>query len=111
MASPFDNPAAFAPFFRDRVAVEGTRAGGRSVAGTFLACVLDQGLDDAIAEGSTETARRVVSVTVRRADWFDVEPPQTGDAVTLESGDAYRVTSVVPSVGFAGWTLMARATA
>ena len=50
-------------------------------------------------------------MTVRRADWFDVEPPQTGDAVTLESGDAYRVTSVVPSVGFAGWTLMARATA
>ncbi len=111
MASLFDSPAAFAPFFRDRVAVEGTRAGGRRVAGAFRACVLDQGLDDAAVEGTTETARRVVSVTVRRADWFDVEPPQTGYAVTLESGDAYRVMSVGPSVGFAGWTLMARATA
>lgn len=111
MARLFESPAAFAPFFRDRVAVEGARAGGRRVAGTFRACVIDQGLDDPLAEGSTETARRVVSVTLLRADWLDVEPPQTGDAVTLESGDTYRAMAVDPSVGFAGWTIRARATA
>lgn len=94
MASLFDNPAAFAPFFRDRVAVEGTRAGGRRVAGTLRACVLDQGLDDVVAEDSASTVRRRYSVVVRRADWFDVEAPRPGFKVALEDGTALSVQSV-----------------
>lgn len=102
VASPFDNPAAFAPFFRDRVAVEGTRAGGRRVAGTFRACVLDQGLDDVIAEDSTGAVRRRIAVTfmIGGDSWpKDGTVPQKGDRVTLDDGTAYRIYVVRRMMG------------
>lgn len=114
MGGPFDRfgrEAPFAPFFRDRVAVEGARAGGRRVAGTVRACVLDMGFDDPLADGAAQAARRVVEVTVRRADWFEPDPPRTGDEVTLESGAVFSVLSVAAADGLAGWTLKARSKA
>lgn len=102
MASIFDNPAAFAPFFRDRVAVEGTRAGGHRVAGTFRACVLDQGLDDVVAEGSTSTVRRRIAVTfmVGGDSWpKDGTVPQRGDLVTLDDGTTYGIDVVRRMMG------------
>lgn len=101
MASLFDNPAAFAPFFRDRVAVEGTRA-GRRVAGTFRACVLDQGLDDVVAEDSTSTVRRRIAVTfmVGGESWpKDGTVPQKGDRVTLDDGTTYGIDVVRRMMG------------
>lgn len=102
MASLFDSPAAFAPFFRDRVAVEGTRAGGRRVAGAFRACVLDQGLDDAVAEASTGTVRRRIAVSfmIGGDSWpKDGTVPQKGDRVTLDDGTTYGIDVVRRMMG------------
>lgn len=86
MISIFHNPAAFAPFYDDVVAVEG--AAGRPLrTGPLAACVLDQGLDDPVAEGGVASARRRFTVSIRVADWPASRPPQIGDVVILADGD------------------------
>ena len=60
MKSLFDNPRAFAPFYDDRIAVEGSRSGRTLKTGPLPACVFDQGLDDPISDGGTSSTRRRV---------------------------------------------------
>ena len=91
MPSIFHNPAAFAPFYDNRVAVEGKR-GSRRVAFTLRACVLDDGLEDPLADNSTSTNRRRWSVRVRIEDWPDTNPPQIGD--TLQIPEEFDVCGV-----------------
>lgn len=82
----FHNPRALAPFYHDDVAVEAGRAasgGVRVFRCTLRACVLDQGLDDPLAEGSTGADRRRWDIRVRSADWPDTTPPQIGDVVRI----------------------------
>jgi len=84
--SIFRNPAAFAPFYRDLVAVEGSRPSGRGVAvfrSPLKACVLDMGLDDPLSDASTGTNRRRWQIRVRLCDWPEVEPPTRGDLVHI----------------------------
>ena len=86
MASLFENPHAYAPFYDDTVAVEGQRPGRTVRTGALKACVLDQGLDDPLSDGDTASTRRRYTVHVRVADWPDTAPPQNGDVVTLSDG-------------------------
>ena len=102
MQSLFENPSAFAPLFDDLVAVEGARQDGRRIAGTFRACVLDQGLDDLLSDGSTGTVRRRVVVTFRIGgdSWpADGTRPQSGDEITVADGAVYRVDRVTRPMG------------
>lgn len=98
--SLFDNPAAFAPFYDDTVAVEGTREGRVLKTGPLAACVFDQGLDDPIGEGDTASTRRRYTISIRFADWPDTFMPQNGDIVTLADGNgSLTVLSVARSLG------------
>lgn len=95
--SLFDNPKAFAPLFDDLVAVEGVRPGGRRIAGTFRACVLEQGLDDPLSDGSSGTDRRrvVVSFRIGGDSWpADGTRPQAGDRITVADGTVFAVDEV-----------------
>ena len=89
MPSIFSNPAAFAPFFDSLVAVEGKRtprSGGADAVvlrSPVKACVIDLGLDDPLSDGSTGANRRRWSVSVRLADWPEVDPPQMGDVLRI----------------------------
>lgn len=117
--SPFASPAAFAPFFREAVAVEGRReaipalnGGGtvaRSVRGTFRACVMDCGFAEPLADGDATCSARVYAVSVRKGDWVDRTPPRVGDRVRATVGGrsaSLVVTSV--SCGEDVWTAEAR---
>lgn len=89
MPSIFHNPRAFAPFYDEIIAVEAqrpprTRGGAPAVMRAPLrACVIDLGLDDPLADGSTGTNRRRWSVRVRIQDWPEVDPPQIGDRLHI----------------------------
>ena len=96
----FDNPAAFAPFYDDVVAVEGTRTDRVLKTGPLAACVFDQGLDDPLADGDVSSVRRRYSISIRVADWPDTAPPQIGDTVLLADGNGrLSVLSVARSLG------------
>lgn len=89
MKSIFHSPRAFAPFYDELVAVEAKRpprSRGASAAvmrSPLRACVIDMGLDDPLADGSTGTSRRRWSVRVRLRDWPEVAPPQIGDLLHI----------------------------
>ena len=85
--SLFDNPRAFAIFYDTMVAVEGTRQGRVLKTGGLMACVIDLGLDDAVAEGDTASTRQRFSVAVRQADWPDTLQPQVGDNIIFADGN------------------------
>lgn len=95
MPGYFDSTYAFAPFFDETVAVEG-RVGGRAVAQTLKACVVDAGPADPDPDAVCSTAETLYSVRVLRDEWADVEPPRRGFEVRLESGLVLRVTGVRP---------------
>jgi hypothetical protein len=100
MPSIFQSKRAFAPFYDDIVSVEGQRQGRVVKTGGLMACVLDQGLDDAIGEGDADSTRRRYSVSIRTADWPDVFAPQRGDTVVLADGnERLSVLSVARSLG------------
>ena len=117
---PFSNPAAFAPFYRDAITVEGTRRSlpslqgshgvPRAVRGTFRACVIDNGFAEPVAESDAESSLRTFGISVRRGDWIDRMPPQTGDRVALVR-DGQTLRLCVSGVGVAcgdAWTFTAR---
>ena len=98
--SLFDNPRAFAIFYDTQVSVEGPRQGRVVKTGGLMACVIDLGLDDAVAEGDTASTRHRYSVAVRQAEWPDTFYPQIGDTVLLAEEDGrLSVLSVARSLG------------
>lgn len=98
--SLFDNPRAFAIFYDTQVSVEGPRQGRVVKTGGLMACVIDLGLDDAVAEGDTSSTRHRYSVAVRQADWSDTLQPQVGDTVVFADGNGrLSVLSVASSLG------------
>lgn len=99
MKSLFDNQCAFAPFYDDLVSVEGRRGSRTVQTGALPACVLDEGLDDTLQDGSTSTTRRRYSISIRVADWPDTEPPREGYSVLLADGTRLSVMSVSRPLG------------
>ena len=99
MKSLFDNPRAFAPFYDDRIAVEGSRSGRTLKTGPLPACVFDQGLDDPLSDGGISASRRRYSINVPVGDWPDTTRPQAGDIVTLSDGSRLSVMSVAVVMG------------
>lgn len=93
MPGYFDGTYAFAPFFDETVAVGG-RVGGRAVAQSLKACVVDAGPAEADPDAVCDTAETLYSVRVMRDEWADVEAPRRGFEVRLESGLLLRVTGV-----------------
>lgn len=78
---------AFSPFFDIPIAVEGERSapeGARRIAGTFMACVFDNGFADPFADADAETSIRTYSVSVIAGDWLEKKPPQTGDRIAVD---------------------------
>lgn len=101
----FHNPRALAPFYHDVVAVEAKRAGSadvRVLRCTVRACVLDQGLDETLAEGSTGTDRRRWTIRVRSGDWPYTTPPRIGDVACIPGefgADGTPVRAAILSIG------------
>ncbi len=116
MRSIFHNPRAFAPFYDEVVAVEAKRArsgGARVLRCTVRACVLDQGLDEPLAEGSTGTLRRRWTIRVRAADWPYTTPPQIGDVARIpgefeQGGDPVRAAVLSIARHEDDWLMEAR---
>ena len=94
MASMFDNAKAFAPFFDDRVVVEGRR-GDRMIREACRACVLDSGFVDVDADAVAQSDEHVFSVRILRRDWPDASGPRIGDMVRLDGGRVLRITECV----------------
>ena len=83
MPSIFHNPAAFAPFYEDEVAIKGA-----AQSGTFKACIFENGLDDPISEASIAADRRAVTVHIPKfgaGGWNCAEAPAVEDKLTLLS--------------------------
>ena len=107
-------PSAFSVFFDCPISVEGERAhssqAGRKVAGSYMACVFDNGYVDPFAEADAESNVRSFGISVKAGDWLDNEPPQVGDRITLPQGNinfklaVFRVESILGDT----WTLTAR---
>ena len=112
MKLDFSNPAAFEPFYSDTVSVTGARASGRFT-GTFAACVLDDGLEDPLADVSTASTRRRAMVYIPKTGdggWNDTQPPQVGDTVTvLSQGSTDFAVSAVKDF-MDSWVLTVRQT-
>ena len=81
MPSIFHNPAAMAPFFDDVIVVEGVRPGGRSVKGTFNACVFDLGLADIDQDALATSGEHAFSIQIRKCEWTEPSPPWRGMTV------------------------------
>ncbi len=99
MRSMFDNPRAFAPFYDDRIAVEGSRSGRTLKTGSMPACVFDQGLDDPISDGGTSSTRRRYTINVPVCRWPETIRPRGGDIITLSDGSRLSVMSVAVVMG------------
>lgn len=101
MLATFDNPAAFAPMFDDRVVVRASRRNGETVRGTFAACVFPAESDDPLADVNDSSARRRVSVEIPRTGpggWNRQDLPQVGDGIEHD-GVRYSVAAVSLAVG------------
>lgn len=109
MATPFDDISeAFEPIFSDSFSVRGKR-NGRTIKGTFYGCVLDTGFSDPISEADAESVTRSYSITIRKGEWLERKPPQTGDRVEVgEMPDLKLAVSHVDSVAGDLWTFTAR---
>lgn len=110
MPSIFHNPAAFAPFYDQLVAVKGD-----AQVGTFKACAFEDGLDDPLSEASPAADRRRISVCIpKRGDggWNCENPPKRGDTLTVlswggvEGVDNFAVEKVMDFMD--SWMLSAR---
>lgn len=97
MPTMFQNDAAFTPFFDELVAVEGKRS-GHAFAGSFRCCVLEQGNDELLSDGSTSADRRRITVSIARRGenaWpADGSRPQIGDVVKRTDGSTWKVCNV-----------------
>jgi hypothetical protein len=87
MHNLFDNPAAFAPFFTDAIAVEGWRRDADGVKHKLTcsckACVIDNGYADALVDGDADTVVRGYAISVRAGDWLSSYKPQVGDRIRI----------------------------
>lgn len=98
---------AFAPFYADEVSVVGAR-GGRTLRGTYRACVFAQGLDAQIGDESVDSHRRRITISIPRGEdgWIGGRP-QIGDEVKGADGVKFRVDAVSCPLGDA-WEMEAR---
>lgn len=110
MPSLFDNPAAFAPFYDQLVAVKGA---AQSV--TVKACVFEDGFDVPLSEASYGADRRHIAVCVPKygeGGWNCEMPPKRGDILTVlswggkEGVDDFAVEKVADFMD--SWQLAAR---
>ena len=103
MRSLLDRPNAFAHFFDETIAVEGVRAGGGKVAGTYRACIMDGGLADIDADAVAGSNEKLYSVLIHMADREEPEPPWRGLTVKHERcGGRFTETMKVLSVDTLG---------
>ena len=87
MTNPFsDFKAAFIPFFDIPVAVEGLRENGK-VAGTFMACVFDNGFAAPFTDTDVDSTIRTYSISIMAGDWLEKLPPQVGDKIMVSYAD------------------------
>lgn len=84
MRDPFSDfsAKAFSPFFDTSISVEGNRKSG-NVAGTYNACVFDNGFADPMIEVDGDTTVRTYSIMIKAGDWLEERPPQIGDRITI----------------------------
>lgn len=110
MKSPFDNTEiAFEPFFDTPISVEGVRENTK-VAGTFYACVFDNGYADPYTEADADTVIRTFAIQLRAGDWLEGKPPQIGDTVTVQGLPKKLAVSRVESELGEIWELTAKET-
>ncbi len=62
-------------------------------------CIMDGDMDEPLLDGDTASKRRAYTVIIRKRDWPDVTPPQTGDHITLEDGTRLSVKGMQRFVG------------
>ena len=84
----FNNPAAFAPFYTDRVSVSGkifNREAGTSfpVDCVCPACVMESGLADVDAGSIGISAARSFTISIPKREWMCPEPPRIGLQVEI----------------------------
>lgn len=83
--------AAFSPFFDTPIAVEGERVrtsnSSEKVAGSFMACIFDNGFDTPFTEADVESTIRTYSVSIMAGDWLEKQPPQVGDKIFVSKPD------------------------
>lgn len=113
MSIDFDNFKAFAPFFeRDCVTIEWRNASGKTLRGTFAACVLDEArAGDPLVENDVEgtSTITVLLATTGENAWLEDTPPRVGDVVSPWDRRRFRINSVrVTAVDYI--TINARAT-
>lgn len=89
--------------FDRTIAYSGERPTGASLRALSFplerVCIMDGGMDEPLMDGDTASKRRAFTVVVRRRDWPDVTPPQTGDHITLEDGTRLSVKGMQRFVG------------
>lgn len=87
MKNPFNDMGAFSPFFDTPVSVSGERArpqgGVTRIAGTYTACVFDNGFAGPFSEADVDSSVRTFSIQVRAGDWLERKPPQVGDRISI----------------------------
>lgn len=96
------------PFYDEVAAFGGKRleSGAAEARALLLAvpvCVLGGGRADAASDAVAPTAEAEYSVLVRRADWQDHQPPQSGDELTIAGRPVLRVARVDADPD--GWAL------
>lgn len=91
MTNPFRfSRDAFSQFFDVPISVTGKRKSG-NVAGTYDACVFDNGYADPMMETDADTSVRTYSIMIKAGDWLEMRPPQVGDRIAVNvSSDCAR---------------------
>ena len=104
MRDIFSCPAAFEPFFTERVRVDAPRPAG-TVSGGFSAAVFPIADDEPIIEDVTQSVRPKFSVLIPisgEGGWNFAAlgtRPQIGDKITLQSGVEAHIIKVAPLTG------------
>lgn len=75
---------AFSQFFDVPISIEGKRKSG-IVAGTYNACIFDNGFADPMIETDSDTTVRTYSIMINAGDWLEERPPQVGDRITISN--------------------------
>ena len=106
---------AFSQFFDTPINVEGTRIANK-IAGTYNACVFDNGFAAPFIDGDVDSTIRTFSISIMAGDWLESKPPQVGDKISFVTNDD--CTPSLPSIKLAVshvdsllgdvWTLTAR---
>lgn len=86
MKSLFDNPRAFAPFYDDRIAVEGKRGSRTLKTGQLPANLIDKSLEEPVSDNSTSTTVYRYRFLIDKDVWPELEDPRIGDVLTLSDG-------------------------